>query len=88
MTLLNSVKIKLQSMPYAGPATCAPILQVVQASAFERAAVAAMSIKCQRADLKKARELIAKGMHDVAKGYLLSWKVERKNYKLLLTLGK
>lgn len=88
MTLIEATKAKLAACPHAGPASAAPVALLVKASNFERCAVAAMSIKCQRADLQKARELIAKGMHDIAKLYITAFKCERKNYDLLFTLGK
>lgn len=88
MTLIEATKVKLAICPHVGPASAAPIALLVKASDFERAAVAAMSIKCQRADLQKAKELIAKGMPDVAKLYIAAFKSERKNYNLLFTLGK
>ena len=88
MTLIEATKAKLASCPHAGPASAAPIALLVMASDFERAAVAAMSIKAQKADLQKAKELITKGMHDIAKLYITAFKCERKNYNLLFTLGK
>ena len=87
MKLLEATKAKLAECPNIGPASAAPIALLVKASAFERCAVAAMSIKAQKADLQKAKELIAKGMPDVAKLYITSFKVERQNYNLLFTLG-
>ena len=88
MTLIEATKAKLAICPHTGPSSAAPIALLVKASDFERAAVAAMSIKCQRANLQKAKELIAKGMHDIAKLYIASFNCERKNYELLFTLGK
>ena len=88
MTLIEATKAKLAICPHAGPAGAAPIALLVKASDFERSAVAAMSIKAQKAGLQKARELIAKGMPDVAKLYITSFKIERQNYNLLFTLGK
>lgn len=88
MTLIEATKAKLAECPNIGPASAAPIALLVKANAFQRAAVAAMSIKAQKADLKKAKTLLAKGMPDVAKLYITSYKAERKNYELLFTLGK
>lgn len=88
MTLIEATKAKLAICPHTGPASAAPIALLVKASDFERSAVAAMSIKAQKADLQKAKELISKGMHDVAKLYITSFKIERQNYNLLFTLGK
>ena len=87
-TLIEATKAKLATHPFCGPASAAPIALLVKASDFQRCAVAAMSIKCQRTDLLKARELLAKGMPDIAKLYITSFKAERKNYELLFTLGK
>lgn len=88
MKLIEATKAKLAACPHAGPAGAAPIALLIKASDFERSAVAAMSIKAQKADLQKAKELIAKGMHDIAKLYITAFKSERKNYELLFTLGK
>lgn len=88
MTLIEATKAKLKECPQAGPACAAPLALLLKASNFEKAAIAAMSIKQQKQDLRKARELLSKGMADIAKLYLLAWKVENRNYKLLFTLGK
>lgn len=87
ITLIQATKAKLAECPNIGPASAAPIALLVKASKFQRGAVAALSIKAQKADLAEAKRLLAKGLPELASLYITSFKAERKNYELLFTLG-
>lgn len=87
-TMLESVKAcRLFQKGYQGPAQSVRLVDLVNASMFERGQIAAMSIKYQRAELAKARKYIDKGQPDAAQMYILSYKLERKNYNQLFTFG-
>ena len=86
-SLIEAVKAKIAQYGNAiGPATCAPMLLVVKASKFERAAIAAMSIKEQRICLANARKALKDKNATLASCWISSYKVERDCYKMLLNI--
>lgn len=88
-TMLQSVKdCRLFSRGYQGPAQSVRLVDLINASMFERGQIAALSIKYQRAELEKARKYLKKGKPDAAQMYILSYQLERKNYNQLFTFGR
>lgn len=86
MTLLEAVNSRMAQCRYASPANCVPFHMLQTASKFEIAQVAAMSIKAQKADLRRAKALLDNGNAGAARCYLQAWKVERKSYALLMQI--
>jgi hypothetical protein len=86
MTLLEAVNSRMTECRHTSPANSVPFHMLQTASKFEVAQVAAMSIKAQKADLRRAKSLLGKGNAYAAKCYLRAWKIERKNYALLMQI--
>ena len=87
-TLLDAVySCRLWGKGYWHAAQAVPLHRLVNASKFERAQVAAVSLKEQREILKKARAYIAKGQPDAAQLMLACYRAERAAYNNLFTFG-
>jgi hypothetical protein len=85
--LIEAVKAKLAHYGNAiGPATCAPMILIVKANKFERAAIAAMSMKEQRICLANARKALKDKNATLASCWIASYKVERDCYKMLFNI--
>lgn len=70
-----------------GPAASVPLYLLIDASKFDRATVAAMSIKDQRQQLATARQMLKQGQPEVAALYIVAYKRERAAYNNLFTFG-
>ena len=68
-----------------GPAQAVKVAELMKAHGFERAQVAAMSIKEQRSLLAKARAYIKRGKPDAAQLYIASYHAERRAYNALFS---
>lgn len=87
-TLLDQVQsCRLWGCGAWGPAQAVRLASLFKASNFERAQIAAMSIKEQRVLLAKARAYLKKGKPDAAQLYIASYYAERRAYNNLFSFG-
>ena len=87
-TLLDAVySCKFWGAGYIHAAQAVPLYMLISASKFERAQVAALSLREQREILGTARAHIKKGNFELAKLYIESFKFERRAYNNLFTFG-
>ena len=87
-TLLDAVySCKFWGAGYIHAAQAVPLYMLVNASRFERAQVAALSMREQKEILGTARAHIKSGNIEAAKLYIESFKMERRAYNNLFTFG-
>lgn len=87
-TLLDAVySCKFWRAGYYHAAQAVPLYMLVNASRFERAQVAALSLREQKEILGAARAYIKKGNFEAARLYIESFKAERRAYTNLFTFG-
>lgn len=87
-TLLDAVySCKLWGRGYIHAAQAVPLYMLISASKFERAQVAALSMREQREILGVARAYIKSGNIEAAKLYIESFRLERRAYDNLFTFG-
>lgn len=91
-TLIQAVKSVIQLSMVGGlsqttPAYSVPVVLLADSTAFDRGAIAAMSLKAQKNNLKAARIALKLGLLDIAKERLALWKKERNAYNVLISLN-
>ena len=87
-TLLDAVySCKMWGHGYWHAAQAVPLYMLVNASKFERAQVAALSLREQKELLAVARHELKNGNAEIAKLYIESFKAERRAYDNLFTFG-
>lgn len=87
-TLLDAVySCKMWGAGYIHAAQAVPLYMLISASKFERAQVAALSMREQKEILGVARDQIKKGNFEVAKLYIESFRLERRAYNNLFIFG-
>lgn len=87
-TLLDAVySCKLWGQGYWHAAQAVPLYMLINASKFERAQVAALSLREQKELLAVARNYLKKGNPDAAQLYIASYYAERSAYNNLFTFG-
>lgn len=85
--LIQAVKSVIQLSMVGLPASSVPVVLLADSTAFDRGAIAAMSLKAQKNNLKAARIALKLGLLDIAKERLALWKKERAAYSILINLG-
>jgi hypothetical protein len=70
-----------------GAANAVPLMQLADASKFERCALLALSVSFQRGELSKARQALKNGNAYLAACYINSFKAEKRASGFLLTFG-
>ena len=87
-TLLDAVySCKLWGAGYIHAAQAVPLYMLISASKFERAQVAALSLREQKEILAVARSYIKNGNCEAARLYIETFKAERRAYNNLFTFG-
>lgn len=87
-TLLDAVySCKLWGRGYIHAAQAVPLYMLINASRFERAQVAALSLREQKELLAVARTQLKNGNAEIAKLYIESFRIERRAYNNLFTFG-
>lgn len=87
-TLLDAVySCKLWGRGYWSAAQAVPLYMLINANKFERAQVAALSMREQKQLLAVARNYLKKGNPDAAQIYIASYHAERRAYNNLFTFG-
>ena len=88
LTLLDAVySCKLWGRGYIHAAQAVPLYMLIDASRFERAQVAALSMREQKELLAVARHELKNGNAEIAQLYIESFKAERRAYNNLFTFG-
>lgn len=85
-TLIQAVKSVIQLSMVGLPASSVPVVLLAGSTAFDRGAIAAMSLKAQKKLLGKAKQCLTLGLPKLSSRYLTLWKKERAAYSILITL--
>lgn len=87
-TLLDAVyACKFWGAGYIHAAQAVPLYMLISASKFERAQVAALSLREQKELLAVARHELKNGNAEIAKLYIESFRLERRAYNNLFNFG-